>query len=174
MRIVTYPAPVLRRRAADVDEINPPLRDTVGRMADTMYDHHGVGLAAPQVGLARRVIVVNPTGEPDGLRVLVNPVIVERRGAMEGEEGCLSFPQIYGVVQRSSYIKVRAYDLEGNDVEITATDFFARVLQHEIDHVDGMLFIDRMLPESRVRAREALKALEETHEAEAGEGGGGS
>ena len=107
LRIVTYPAPLLRNRAADVEEINSGLRDTAARMADTMYDHHGVGLAAPQVGIGKRVIVFSPTGDPEDMRVLINPVIVERRGAMEGEEGCLSFPEVYGMVRRSAYVKVR-------------------------------------------------------------------
>ena len=141
-------------------EIDPALREQAEKMAGTMYANQGVGLAAPQVGLGRRIIVINPTGEKGDERVLVNPSIVERRGDMEAVEGCLSVPGVSGTVRRSSFVRVAAYDLEGNEVEITATDFLARVLQHEIDHLDGMLLIDRMTPQSRIEAREALRALE--------------
>jgi peptide deformylase len=161
MTIVSYPDPFLRRRAEDIEEINDSIRETVARMLDTMYASHGVGLAGPQVGISQRIVVFNPTGEEADERVLINPRIVEHRGAMEGEEGCLSFPEVAGMVRRSSHVKILAYDLEGNDLEVTATDFLARVLQHEVDHLDGTLFIDRMTPESRVRVREALRALEE-------------
>ncbi len=152
---------MLRQRAEDVREIDAALRETTERMAGTMYVNRGVGLAGPQIGLGKRVIIINPTGEKEDERVLVNPTIVERRGDMEGIEGCLSVPGVSGTVRRSSFVRVIAYDLDGSEVEITATDFLARVLQHEIDHLDGMLLIDRMTPESRIEAREALRALEQ-------------
>jgi len=163
LTIVTYPDPILRRRAEDIEEIDRSIRDIVAAMSETMYAHHGVGLAAPQVGVSKRIVVFSPTGEKKDEKVLINPMIIEHRGGMEAEEGCLSFPDIGGIVRRNSYVRILAYDLDGNDLEITATDFLARVLQHEIDHLDGTLFIDRMTPESRVRAREALKALEDAY-----------
>jgi peptide deformylase len=172
LRIVTYPNTILRQRAEDIREIDPALRDHVEKMAGTMYANQGVGLAAPQVGLGKRIIVINPTGEKADEKVLVNPSIVERRGDMEALEGCLSVPGVSGTVRRSSFVRVIAYDLEGNEVEITATDFLARVLQHEIDHLDGMLLIDRMTPESRIAARDALRALEQQGQpSDAGETG---
>lgn len=174
MHIVTYPDPFLRRRAEDVDEIDGSLLETVSAMLETMYAHSGVGLAAPQVGISRRLMVYNPTGEKCDEKILINPVISERRGSMEGEEGCLSFPDVVGRVQRSSYVKILAYDLEGTETEIAATDFLARVLQHEIDHLDGTLFIDRMTPESRVGARRALKVLEESFDEGSAKAGGES
>lgn len=174
LNIITYPDPILRRRAEEIEEINDAVREVVARMLETMYAGHGVGLAAPQVGISKRIVVFNPTGEAADERVLINPKLVEHRGAMEGEEGCLSFPEVYGMIRRSSHVKILAYDLDGNDLEVTATDFLARVLQHEVDHVDGTLFIDRMTAESRVRVREALKALEESFGRGPEEGGGKS
>jgi len=163
LKIVTYPDPILRRRASDVEEVDAGIRDIVSRMFQTMYANKGVGLAAPQVGISKKLIVFNPSGEKADEKVLINVAMVDKRGAMEGEEGCLSFPGICGMVRRSSHIVVAAYDLDGNEVRISASDFAARVLQHEIDHVEGMLFVDRMTPESRILAREALKGLEDSY-----------
>ena len=163
LQILTYPNPLLRRRAAEVEEVDTALRDTVSTMFETMYAHKGVGLAAPQVGIGRKIIVFNPSGERADEQVLINPAVIDRRGAMEAEEGCLSFPGICGIVRRNSNIVVAAYDLDGGEVEIPAADFMARVLQHEIDHVEGRLFVDRMTPESRIAVREALKDLEDSY-----------
>ena len=161
LRILTYPNSALRRKAESVEEVDDELTETAWEMVKTMYLNEGVGLAATQVGLGKKLIVVNPTGEKEDERILVNPSIVERRGDLEGVEGCLSVPGVCGTVHRSTYIRVIAYDLDGSEVEIVAEDFFARVLQHEIDHLEGMLLIDRMTPESRIEVRELLKALEE-------------
>jgi peptide deformylase len=163
LEITTYPHPALRKCAAEVDDVDAALRKTILAMIETMYLNKGVGLAAPQVGVPKKVLVFNPSSEKREEQVLINPTIIERRGAMEGEEGCLSFPGIYGVVRRNAHIVVAAYDLEGNAVEFPATDFVARLLQHEIDHLEGMLLVDRMTPESRILMRDALKALEEAY-----------
>lgn len=160
LKICTYPDEVLRKRADVIEEIDDQVLETAHKMARTMCENAGVGLAAPQVGISSKLIVINPTGEPQDQQVLINPTIVERRGDMEGVEGCLSVPGVSGIVRRSAQVTVVGYDLEGNEVEIKATDFLARVLQHEIDHLEGMLLIDRMTPESRIEAREALKSLE--------------
>jgi len=172
MVIITYPSPLLRQRAVDVEEVNDQLRAVAARMAEIMYANKGVGLAAPQVGVGRRIVVLNPSGEKADEKVLINPVIVARRGAMEGEEGCLSVPGVSGTVRRNANVTVAAYDLDGNELEITASDFMARVLQHEIDHLEGMLLVDRMTPESRMAARDALKALEEAYGKAEPEAGG--
>ncbi len=161
LRIVTYPGSVLRRAADRIEDIDDELRELAASMARTMYANMGVGLAAPQVGVAKKILIINPTGEPADERILVNPVITSHRGDMEGVEGCLSVPGVSGDVRRYSHITLHAWDLDGNELDITATDFVARVLQHEIDHVEGMLLIDRMTPESRMNAREALRLLEE-------------
>lgn len=160
LKICTYPDKVLRRRADIIEEIDEEVLETARRMAITMHENAGAGLAAPQVGVSSKLIVINPTGEPEDQQILINPTIVERRGDMEGVEGCLSVPGVSGIVRRSAQVTVVGYDLDGNEVEIKAADFLARVLQHEIDHLEGMLLIDRMKPESRIEVREALKSLE--------------
>lgn len=161
LRVLTYPNSALRCKAESVSQIDAELIDLASEMVETMYLNAGVGLAATQVGVGRKLIVINTTGEKEDEKILVNPSIVERRGDSEAVEGCLSVPGVCGTVHRSTNIKVLAYDLDGNEVEIVAEGFAARVLQHEIDHLDGMLLIDRMTPESRIEARELLKALEE-------------
>ncbi|MCD6405482.1 MAG: peptide deformylase [Planctomycetes bacterium] len=161
LRIIAYPDPFLRLSAEKIEEIDDRLRSQGAEMARMMYANRGVGLAGPQVGIGRRIIVVNPTGEKKDEKILINPTIAQHRGDMEGLEGCLSVPGVGGEVHRNSYITVLALDLDGTEVELLAADFAARVFQHEIDHLNGMLFIDRMTPEARINAREALKALEE-------------
>lgn len=163
MEIVKYPDPILRHAAAEVDEVDSAVKDAVERMCETMRSSSGVGLAAPQVGIGRKIIVFKPCPDEQREQILINPCITERRGTIEAEEGCLSFPGIWGAIRRSSNIVVTGYDLKGNDVKVSASDFLARVLQHEIDHVEGMLFVDRMTPECRVLVRDALKALEDAY-----------
>jgi peptide deformylase len=111
-------------------------------MAETMFADSGVGLAAPQVGVSKRIIVID--GEEDGLIVLINPLIVKSEGELEEEEGCLSIPGIYSLVKRSSKVTVKALNENGDPIEMTKEDLTARALQHEIDHLDGILFIDRI------------------------------
>jgi len=174
LTILTYPNPALRRWAAEVEEVDAAVRDIVARMIETMHANKGVGLAATQVGIDKRIVVLNPAGEESTDMVLINPMITERRGAMEGEEGCLSFPGLCGVVRRSAYVSVTAYDLDGKEIKLTAVDFLARVLQHEIDHLEGMLIVDRMTPESRISIRDVLKAFEESYGKAPSEPGGQS
>lgn len=151
MDILTHPNPVLRSRAADVDPSSDrELRPLVKTMADEMYAAPGIGLAAPQIGVLKRVIVFDLD---DGLVALCNPVIVERSEETEvDDEGCLSLPGISVPVERSVAVTCGALDLEGTEVRITATDLAARLLQHEIDHLDGLLVIDRATPEERKAA----------------------
>lgn len=131
--------PVLRKKAKKVEKIDGAVVSLLKDMADTMYANEGIGLAANQVGVLKRLIVLD---DGDGLLMLVNPVIVSCEGTCCKEEGCLSVPEIYGEVERSEKIVVRAYDEKGNRLEIEADDLLARILQHEIDHLDGKLFID--------------------------------
>ncbi len=132
-------------------------------MKELMYDAKGLGLAAPQVALPFQLLVMNITGDPnqpDKEEVFLNPQIVERRGILEDEEGCLSFPGLYQKIRRSKTIKVRAYDLKGQLVEKTVSDLEARAWQHEIDHLNGVLFIDMMGTIAKLSSRSAVKTFE--------------
>lgn len=147
MQVVHYPHPALRWKSQPVREINAQLRSTVQEMFDLMYESRGIGLAANQVALPYRVFVANPTGDPeekDQEQVFINPEIVRRNGSVEGEEGCLSLPELYGPVRRADQIVVVAFDLKGREFEMKLDDLPGRVVQHETDHLDGVLFIDRM------------------------------
>jgi len=151
-----YGDPVLRRRAAAVGTITPEIRRLVADMIDTMYDEAGIGLAAPQIGTSLRVIVVSDD-EGREARPLVNPVIVEQGGAVTAEEGCLSLPGIFAPVTRAQWVKVEATDLEGRPASLTARGLPARVFQHELDHLDGVLFIDRLDPVARDRIKRRIR-----------------
>ena len=131
--------PILRQNTVPVKEISDDLRALVADMFETMHHARGIGLAAPQVGRTERLAVVEIEGEP---LVLINPEIMESSGKDKAEEGCLSIPDIYADVERSKDVVVRAMDLDGNSYEVQATDLLARCLQHEIDHLDGKLFLD--------------------------------
>ena len=161
LRIVTYPDPVLRQPAEAVTEFNDEVRGVAHRMLELMREAPGVGLAAPQVGLSWRVFVANPTGEPGDDRVFINPEIVgASRDVAAMEEGCLSLPEIRGEVQRPRRVTVRAIDLDGERFELTSDELPARVWQHEIDHLDGVLIIDKMTRMDHLANRRPLKALE--------------
>jgi len=145
-RIVIYPDPILRAKAQEVKEIDEGVARLAGEMAEVMYAAPGIGLAAPQVGISQRVILVD-VGQMEGRRepiLLVNPVIVEQEGKVIQEEGCLSIPEVREKVQRAERVLVRGYDLRGREREIEAQGLLAVALQHEIDHLDGILFIDRL------------------------------
>lgn len=160
MRLVFYPDPVLLTPAARIDRITDEVRAKAAAMVPFMKLEGGVGLAAPQVGWGVSLLLASEDGEPDTTRVLLNPRIVRTGGIEEwGEEGCLSFPGIHGEVQRWTEISVEATGLDGAPLRVDAEDFFARVLQHEIDHLEGRLFIDRMRASDREKNRELLKDL---------------
>lgn len=133
---------VLRKRAKEVSEVTPQVQKLIKNMAETMYKSNGVGLAAPQVGFSKRVIVVD-VGDENGLFAVVNPVIVKKSGTQNGPEGCLSCPEEYGDVLRAKHIVVQGLNENGEAIEIEASDFLARAFQHEIDHLDGILFVDK-------------------------------
>ena len=152
-----FPDPVLREPAAAVVTVDDSVRKLIADMAETMKAAPGVGLAAPQVGVQRRVLVYC-TGPEEPLRALVNPEIVERSGSILADEGCLSIPELTYPVDRAERITVRGLDGEGESVTHEVEDFEARVVQHEVDHLDGVLFLDRIDPELR---REALRILRE-------------
>lgn len=139
--IVKYPDPILREKAAPVHRINERLLNLLDDMAETMYKAEGVGLAAPQVGISKRVFVVD-VGDEHGLLEFINPEIIAREGEQIGPEGCLSIPGISGDVRRAQKVKVRALNRNGETFELEAEDYLARAIQHELDHLNGVLFID--------------------------------
>ena len=143
LEIVKDPAPVLRKMAKPVTKVNASIRALLDDMADTMYDAPGVGLAAPQVGISKRVIVIDPHDEETGLFQLVNPEIVAKEGWVQGTEGCLSLPGFVGDVYRYEKIQVVALDRNGRKVYIDAEGWLARIFQHEIDHLDGIMYTDK-------------------------------
>jgi peptide deformylase len=163
MRIVHYPHPALRHAAKPLTCIDKKLHHSIGEMKDLMYEARGLGLAAPQVALPYQLLVMNVTGDPkqpECEEVYLNPTIVERKGFVEDEEGCLSFPGLYQKIRRSKSVKVQAYDLKGNLVEKVVSDLEARAWQHEIDHLNGVLFIDMMGPIAKLASRSSVKNFE--------------
>ena len=140
-KILTDKEPALHKVCKPVEKFDRRLKILLEDMADTMYDANGVGLAAPQVGILRRAVVIDVG---DGLVELVNPVIVESDGQQSGPEGCLSIPGRSGVVTRPNHVKVQAQDADGNAIELEAEEFFARAVCHELDHLDGVLYVDKM------------------------------
>ena len=148
--------PLLRRRAAEVSEITPELHRIIADMVDTMYDEAGIGLAAPQVGISLRLMVVGHDEKREP-RALVNPVIANRGGQVTAEEGCLSIPGVFAQVTRAEWVDVEAKDVDGEPVKIHGRGLQARVLQHEIDHLDGVLFIDHLDPVARDRIKRRIK-----------------
>ncbi len=152
MQIIRYPHPALRWKSKPITRIDPELKRTVREMFDCMYASNGIGLAANQVALPYRLFIMNAHGDPavaEAEQVFLNPEIVRRKGSVEGEEGCLSLPQLYGQVRRAEKIVINAFDLEGQEFEMSLDELEARVVQHENDHIDGILFIDRMTDAGR-------------------------
>lgn len=149
--IKKYPEKVLKKKAAPVAAIDDELQRLIDDMIETMYNAPGVGLAAPQVGVSRRLAVIDLSSKDSSvpLIVLINPVILEKDGEIEFEEGCLSIPEYTAKVTRAESLLIRAMDRTGKDVEIEAGGLLAIAVQHEIDHLDGILFIDRISPIKR-------------------------
>ena len=145
-QILTYPEPFLATKALPVRSVDGRIRELVRDMFDTMYESNGIGLAATQIGVGKRVIVldISPLEEEIKPLAVVNPEIVGKQGQVEGMEGCLSVPGVEGTVCRYESITVRGQSENGDPVTIEASGLLSRVLQHEIDHLDGILFIDRL------------------------------
>ena len=148
--ILTYPNPELKKKSAPVIVINDAVRELARDMAETMYHAPGIGLAAPQIGVHQRVIVIDvaPHEEPE-LIVAINPVIVHAEGEAYEEEGCLSVPKYAANVRRHARVVVKALDLDGNEQTWRADELLAIAFQHEIDHLDGILFVDHLSPLKR-------------------------
>ncbi len=163
LQVIHYPHPTLRHPSKPLKRVDAELRKIVDEMFELMYEHEGVGLAANQVDLPYRLFVANPEGDRDSKEtecVFINPVLSAGRGQEEDEEGCLSIPGVHALVTRNATIKVQAYDLAGNEITIDAEGLMARILQHETDHLDGTLFIDRLGPTQLAALRDKLEEFE--------------
>ena len=162
MEIITYPHPILRYKSKPIKRVDTELRQMIGQMFELMYEAHGVGLAANQVNLPLRVFVVNTEADPAKGQelVFINPVISKPKGLDEQEEGCLSLPQVHAKVRRPARVHITAYDLQGNAIDTTLDGFLARVVQHELDHLDGVLLIDRVSETSQMDLADLLDEFE--------------
>ena len=160
MNIVLYPDPVLRQKTKPLKEINKEVYKKVEEMMELMYHAQGVGLAAPQVGWAVRLFIIDVDGTNRGEKVFINPIIVEEFGELHKEEGCLSFPGITSKIIRAQRIKGQAYNLKGQKLELEGEGLAARAWQHELDHLNGELFIDKMSPSNRLAISQQLKEFE--------------
>lgn len=169
LQLVTFPHPVLRHKSKPIVRVDAELHDLVNQMFEIMYDFRGVGLAANQVALPIRLFVANPSGdrqEKEQEMVFINPVINKPKGTVEAEEGCLSLPGLNANVFRSKSLEVNAYDLQGNEIAGPVDGFLARIIQHELDHLDGVMFIDRLTEEGqRPLAEDLAKLVRRFHEA---------
>ena len=164
MQVIQYPHPTLRHKSKPLKRVDAGLREIVREMFALMYEHKGIGLAANQVDLPYRLFVLNIQGDPkavDEEYVFINPILSNRKGSAEAEEGCLSLPGLYGDVRRPEKVRVNAYNLEGKEITLDVDGLFARAVQHEIDHLDGVLFIDRLSATGDAKARDAVRDFED-------------
>jgi len=157
--VATFPIrvfgdPVLRQRAVEIEEIDAKIVRLSEEMVETMYAAPGVGLAAPQVGIERRIFVYD-VGE--GARTVINPEIIESSGEWDYEEGCLSVPDLHWTIVRPKQVHLVGYDLQGNELSVEADEYLARVLQHELDHLDGILLLERLEKDQRKQAMRVLR-----------------
>jgi len=159
MEILTYPDERLRIKARPIEKITDEVRDIAQQMIEMMHEARGVGLAATQVGIDKRLIIVNPDPDEGEDVAFLNPRIASRAGRVVGEEGCLSVPGIRANVQRAESAVLKATLITGEDVEIEGEGLLARIWQHEIDHLDGILFIDKVTPASRSALKRKLQDL---------------
>lgn len=141
--IVTEDDPILRKKCRPVDKVDDRIRGILEDMLETLHEAGGVGIAAPQVGILRRMFIAEP--EPGEVYYMINPEILEKNGSDTAEEGCLSVPGFAGAVERATYVKIKALDIDGSERTIEAEEWAARVMQHEYDHLDGILYTDKAI-----------------------------
>jgi peptide deformylase len=168
MDVLVYPDPILRRGGKAVTAFDADLRRLADQMIDAMYVEGGVGLAAPQVGIEQKLLVLNPSGDKKdrtGELVLCNPRLTKKKGREFGEEGCLSFPGIQAEVERWVDITVTYQDLDGKDQTLQCSGWLARIVQHELDHLDGVFFVDRLTATDKLRVKPLLQELEAKYRA---------
>ncbi|MBT2725971.1 peptide deformylase [Bacillus sp. ISL-75] len=156
LKVINYPAEILEQTCKPVIKFDKKLAKILDNMYDTMIEFDGVGLAAPQIGLDARIAIVDIDDEL-GTIEMINPVIIETSGEQTGPEGCLSFPGLFGEVTRSNFVKIEAFDRKGRKYTLEAEEFLARAIQHEIDHLDGILFTSKV---TRYLEEDELKGVE--------------
>jgi peptide deformylase len=163
VRIIKYPHPTLRHKSKPLRRVDAELKRMVRQMFELMYENEGIGLSANQVDLPYRFFILNLGSDPaagDEEHVFLNPVISQRKGSAEDREGCLSFPEIFAPVRRPEKIVLNAFTLAGEEVSYELSGLFGRAVQHESDHLDGVLFVDRLSPTALMEIRDDLAALE--------------
>jgi peptide deformylase len=167
VQIAHWPSPVLLAgtRALTAEDLDDDFRDTVENMGRLMYDLRGVGLAAPQVSIPKRFMLVCPSGELGDEEVAINPEILAQEGEDEMEEGCLSFPRVYGTIRRATRVKVRYRDLSWKERNLDLEGYVARIFQHELDHLNGIVFTTRMTPADLVRNKARLDEMKKAYAA---------
>ena len=170
MEVVRYPHPTLRYKSKPIRRVNAELRKIVEQMFENMYESEGIGLAANQVGLPLRLFLMNLQSDPqEGEEfVFINPILSRPKGSIEKEEGCLSFPEVYVNVERAERIKVTYTSLENEETTIEADGLLARAIQHELDHLNGVLLVDHMSPVQKVGVAGKLKRLKKQGKAQGG------
>lgn len=168
LKILHHPDPRLRKKGLPVEVVDDSIRQIVDDMTETMYAEHGIGLAAAQVNIQKRIVVIDISEEKDQAFCLINPEITHKEGEIEGEEGCLSVPTYYDKVKRAEKVGVRFLDRQGETVEMEAEGLLAICIQHEIDHLDGKLFVDYLSTLKQQRARKKLEKLARQNEKSAG------
>ena len=163
-QITRYPADVLAEQALPIEKIDDNIRQLIVKMTDVMLKHKGVGLAAPQIGLPLRLFIISLSGNRDGVKVYINPTVTPSGELDAVEEGCLSVPGVYTKIRRYKRCKVTATDLDGNEFTEEADGLYARALQHENDHINGITIVNRMGQAAKIAHRRQLKKLSQDHE----------
>ncbi|MDD1783995.1 peptide deformylase [Enterovibrio sp. ZSDZ35] len=164
LQVLTYPDDRLRTVAKPVESVTPEIQKIVDDMLETMYDEEGIGLAATQVDIHQRIVVIDLSETRDEPMVLINPEILEKRGEDGIEEGCLSVPGARALVPRASEVSVRALDRDGNEYQFEADDLLAICVQHELDHLEGKLFVDYLSPLKQQRIKQKLEKIKRANE----------
>lgn len=159
-KIRTIGDEILTKKCREVKEMKPRIKELIEDMLDTMYDAQGVGLAAPQVGVLKQIVVIDVSEEGDSPIVLINPELIETSGEQKGQEGCLSVPNKAGIVTRANYAKVRALNENMEEIEVEGEGLLARAFQHEIDHLSGILYVEKVEGDL-VSGEAALEDIEE-------------
>ena len=164
--VVKYPDPRLKEPTTEIETVDEDVKILANKMLEIMFANNGVGLAGPQVGVSVRLFVTSPAFDPSDVHIYINPKVISGDKPLTEEEGCLSFPNIYCKIKRNSRVKIQAIDLEGNTITEDLTGLAAKAYQHELDHLEGTLLVDRMSSIAKMVNRRALANLEESFEKE--------